>query len=62
MARISTKEAANMLEMPQYALTMWIKSGSCPFGIVLHDKKSEHGHVTTYINKERLQAYIDGKL
>ena len=62
MSRVSTAEAAKLLGMPRYGLTMWIKSGKCPFGIVMHDKKSEHGHVTTYINRERLQAYIDGKL
>ena len=59
MARISTKEAAKVLGIPPYALTMWIKSGTCPFGVILHEKKSPNGHITSYICKERLQAYLN---
>lgn len=58
--RLTIKEAAQKLDMPEQGLREWCKRG-CPFGEVLHEQKSRHGRRTYYINSERLERYLKGE-
>lgn len=60
MSRVSIKEAAKKLDIPEQGLREWIKKG-CSFGTVIHDMKSKHGRRTYYINSERLERYLKGE-
>ena len=59
--RVKIKEAAERLDIPPQALRVWVQRG-CPFGEVLHEQKSRHGRKTYYINSERLEKYLEGRL
>ena len=58
--RVKINDAAKRLDIPPQALREWIKRG-CPFGEVVHDKKSRNGRRTYYINSERLDLYLKGE-
>jgi len=58
--RLTIKEAAQRLDLPEQAVRVWVQRG-CPFGEVVHDKKSRHGRRTYYINSERLERYLKGE-
>ncbi len=62
MMRITIREAARMLDLPEQSVRSWIQKGTCPFGEVVADKKSLNGRRTYYVNKKRLELYIQGKL
>lgn len=62
MARITIKEAAKRLELPEQSVRSWAQTGKCPFAVVVADKKSKHGRRTYYANDERLTLYLEGKL
>ena len=59
--RITIQEASEQLDLPPQALREWIKRG-CPFGVVVHDMKSRNGRRTYYVNSERLELYLRGKV
>lgn len=59
--RIKTADAAKQLGIPEQSLRLWCQKG-CPFGEVMIEKKSRNGRNTYYINKERLNLYLQGKL
>ena len=56
--RMTIEETAKRLGLPKQTLRLWIQSGKCIFGDVVIDGKRK----TYYINRERLQAYMEGKL
>lgn len=60
--RIKIAEAAAKLQIPEQSLRCWIQSGKCKFGEVMIDKRSKYGRRTYYINGERLELYLQGKL
>lgn len=60
--RVKIKEAATLLGIPEQSLRCWITNGTCPFGEVLIDKKGRYGRRTYYINRDRLELYLTGKL
>ena len=60
--RTSIKDAAVKLGLPEQSLRLWIQSKNCPFGEILIDRKSRYGRRTYYINSERLNLYLQGKL
>jgi len=60
--RIKVADAARILEVPEQSLRLWIAKGTCPFGSVMIEKKSRNGRNTYYINEERLNLYLQGKL
>lgn len=60
--RLTVKEAAALLGLPEQSVRSWIQKGTCPFGEVICDCKSKHGRRTYYVNKQRLEAYLSGKL
>ena len=62
MARIKIKEAALMLGIPEQSLRLWIAQKTCPFGEVMIDKRSRYGRRTYYINRERLDLYLQRKI
>lgn len=59
--RVSIKEAAEKLGIPDQSLRLWVQKG-CPFGEVMIDKRSRYGRRTYYINRERLDLYLQGKI
>lgn len=61
MARVKTKDAAERLGIPEQSLRLWCQKG-CPFGEVLIEKKGRTGRRTYYINSERFELYLQGKL
>ena len=60
--RVKIKDAATRLGIPEQSLRCWIANGTCPFGEVLIDKKDRYGRRTYYINRDRLELYLAGKL
>ena len=58
--RISTKDAAQMLGLPEQSLRCWMQKG-CPFGEVIIDRHGKFGRRTYFICKERLEAYLRGE-
>ena len=60
--RMSIKDAALKLGIPDQSLRCWLQKGTCPFGEVIIDLKRKGGHRTYYINKQRLELYLQGKL
>lgn len=58
--RLTIRETSKRLDLPEQALREWLKRG-CPFGEVVHDKKSRNGRRTYYINSERLEKYLKGE-
>ena len=60
--RIKIKDAATRLGISEQSLRCWIVKGTCPFGEVLIDKKGRYGRRTYYINRDRLELYLTGKL
>ena len=58
--RVTTKEAATQLGIPEQSLRLWVQKG-CPFGEVMIDKKGRYGRRTYYICKERLDRYLKGE-
>ena len=62
MARITIKEAARRLDLPEQSVRSWIQKGTCPFGEIVADKKQTHGRNTYYVNSARLELYLQGKL
>lgn len=62
MSRISINEAANTLGLPAQSLRCWISLGTCPFGEVVQEAKSKHGHKTYFVCKERLEAYLSNEM
>ena len=62
MARITIKEAARRLDLPEQSVRSWIQKGTCPFGEIIADKKQAHGRNTYYVNSARLELYLQGKL
>ena len=59
--RVKIADAARQLQIPEQSLRCWIQKG-CPFGEVMIDKRSKYGRRTYYINGERLNLYLQGKL
>ena len=55
--RVTIKDAAERLGLPEQTLRIWIRNG-CPFGEVICDKKCKRR--TYYINGERLNNYLQG--
>jgi len=63
MARLTIKEAAKRLELPEQSLRSWAQSDrGCPFVEVVCSKKSRNGRRTYYCNSERLEMYLQGKI
>ena len=62
MARITVKQAAAELGLPEQAIRSWISLGTCKFGEVIHEKKSKHGRKTYFVDDDRLRLYKEGKL
>lgn len=62
MARMKIKEAAEKLGIPEQSLRLWVAQKTCPFGEVLIEKKGRTGRRTYYINSERFELYLQGKL
>ena len=60
--RISIKDAAAKLGLPEQSLRCWIAQGSCPFGTIVCEKHSKYGRRTYYVNSQRLELYLQGKL
>ena len=60
--RVTTKEAAKKLGIPEQSLRLWMIQGTCPFGSVMIDKRNKYGRRTYYICKERLERYIKGEI
>ena len=60
--RVTVKEAAEKLGLPEQSLRMWMQAKTCPFGDVVIDRKSRYGRRTYYINEERLTLYLQGRL
>lgn len=58
--RLTIKEAAQRLDLPEQAVRVWVQRG-CSFGEVIFDKKSRNGRRTYYINSERLEKYLKGE-
>ena len=58
--RISIKDAAAKLGLPEQSLRCWLQKGA-PFGEVIIDKRSKYGRRTYYICGERLDAYLRGE-
>ena len=59
--RVTTKEAATLLGIPEQSLRLWLQKGA-PFGEVMIDKRNKYGRRTYYICKERLERYIKGEI
>lgn len=59
--RVTVKEAAEKLGLPEQSLRMWMQAKTCPFGEVVIDRTTRYGRRTYYINSERLEAYLQGK-
>lgn len=59
--RVTTKEAATLLGIPEQSLRLWVQQKTCPFGEVMIDKKGRYGRRTYYICKERLDRYLKGE-
>lgn len=59
--RISIKEAATKLQIPEQSLRCWLQKGA-PFGEVMIDRQKKGGRRTYYINSQRLELYLQGKL
>ena len=59
--RIKIADAAKQLGIPEQSLRLWLQKGA-PFGEVMIDKRSRYGRRTYYINGERLELYLQGKL
>ena len=59
--RVKLADAAKQLGIPEQSLRLWCQKG-CPFGEVMIDKKTRNGRRTYYINSERLNLYLQGKL
>lgn len=53
--RISIHEAAEILNIPDQSLRLWLQSGRCPFGDAFPGRGK--GYIY-YINTERLNAWI----
>lgn len=63
MARLTIKEAADKLGLPEQSLRSWAQSEKgCPFISIVCNKKSAYGRRTYYVCSERLEAYLQGKL
>lgn len=61
---MTTKQAADRLGISQQALRVWIeqKGDSHPFGTVIREKQGRHGRNTYFINEQRLESYLSGKI
>ena len=59
---MKTTEAAKILKMSLQDLYGWILSGSCPFGVVTKKAEKRGGRNSYYINDERLQLWLQGKI
>ena len=60
--RVKTVDAAKQLGIPEQSLRIWCQQGTCPFGSVMIPKRKRGGKATYYINGERLNLYLQGKL
>lgn len=60
--RTTIKDAAEKLGLPEQSLRCWIKTGRCPFGSVLIEKKGKGGRNTYYVCTERLESYLRGEV
>ena len=60
--RITIQEASEQLDLPPQAVRVWLQKENCPFGTVVHEKKQRNGRRTYYINSERLELYLRGKV
>ena len=63
MARLTIKEAAEKLDLPEQSIRSWAQSEKgCPFVEIVAEPKSRHGRRTYYVNSARLELYLQGKL
>lgn len=58
MSRVTIKEAAKILDIPEQCLRIGLQQGRFPFG---HAIKSSERRYTYYIHKNRLDTYLGGK-
>lgn len=54
--RVSIKEAADLLDIPQQLLRLSLQEGCFPFGVAVKRKRWSY-----YINRARLVAWLEGK-
>ncbi len=54
--KISVKDAADLLDMPQQLLRLSLQEGCFPFGVAVKRKRWSY-----YINRARLVAWLEGK-
>lgn len=62
MRRMTIKEAAKKLDLPEQSIRSWAQTGRCPFVEIVAEPKSKHGRRTYYVNSARLELYLQGKL
>ncbi len=58
-ARITIKEAAGRLQLPEQTLRLWIQNGTCPFGDIVIQRGGGRKKNTYYINTAKLNKYLE---
>jgi len=53
--RLTIREAAQILEVSEQGLRLWIATGRCPFGFVINENIKRK---TYWVSKEKLYEFV----